>query len=109
MNTNMMELNMNETELVNGGIEWGKIFKEAAWGVGIGAACGAGVGALKDLQGSCLGRRDRCCVRSRRRSFLRPGGPGHRRRGRRSGCRCCQHGGSRDRLQMMAYHEPEIN
>ena len=46
MNTNMMELNMNEMELVNGGIEWGKIFKEAAWGVGIGAACGAGVGRL---------------------------------------------------------------
>jgi hypothetical protein len=45
MNTNTMELNMNEMELVNGGIEWGKIFKEAAWGVGIGAACGAGVGA----------------------------------------------------------------
>ena len=46
MNTNMMELNMNEMELVNGGIEWGKIFKEAAWGVGIGAGIGAGAGAF---------------------------------------------------------------
>ena len=46
MNTNTMELNLNEMEQVNGGIEWGKIFKEAAWGVGIGAACGAGVGRL---------------------------------------------------------------
>ncbi len=42
----MMELNMNEMELVNGGIEWGKILKEAAWGIGIGAAHGAGVGAF---------------------------------------------------------------
>ena len=46
MNTNMMELNLNEMELVNGGIEWGKIFKEAAWGLGIGAGIGAGVGAV---------------------------------------------------------------
>ena len=46
MNTNMMELNMNEMELANGGIEWGKILKEAALGIGIGAASGAGVGAV---------------------------------------------------------------
>ena len=47
MNTNMMELNMNEMELVNGGIEWGKIFKEAAWGVGIGAVV---VGAANTVE-----------------------------------------------------------
>ena len=55
MNTNMMELNMNEMELVNGGIEWGKIFKEAAWGVGIGAACGSAVGAFFGPVGLAIG------------------------------------------------------
>ena len=55
MNTNMMELNMNEMKMVNGGIEWGKIFKEAAWGAGIGAACGAGVGAFFGPVGLAIG------------------------------------------------------
>ena len=55
MNTNTMELNMNEMELVNGGIEWGKIFKEAAWGIGIGAASGAGVGAFFGPVGLAIG------------------------------------------------------
>ena len=55
MNTNMMELNMNEMELVNGGIEWGKIFKEAAWGAGIGAGCGAAAGAFFGPVGLAIG------------------------------------------------------
>ena len=55
MNTNMMELNMNEMELANGGIEWGKILKEAAWGVGIGAACGSAVGAFFGPVGLAIG------------------------------------------------------
>ena len=55
MNTYMMELNMNEMELVNGGIEWGKILKEAAWGVGIGAGIGAGAGAFFGPVGVAIG------------------------------------------------------
>ena len=55
MNTNMMELNMNELELVNGGIEWGKILKEAAWGIGIGAASGVAVGAFAGPIGAAIG------------------------------------------------------
>ena len=55
MNTNMMELNMNEMEMVNGGIAWGKIFKEAAWGAGIGAGCGAAVGAFFGPVGLAIG------------------------------------------------------
>ena len=55
MNTNMMELNMNEMETVNGGIEWGKILKEAAWGAGIGAGCGAAAGAFFGPVGLAIG------------------------------------------------------
>ena len=55
MNTNMMELNMNEMERINGGIEWGKILKEAAWGAGIGAGCGAAAGAFFGPVGLAIG------------------------------------------------------
>ena len=41
MNNNMMELNMNEMEKVNGGFDW---VKAVVWGP-VGATVGAGVGA----------------------------------------------------------------
>ena len=44
MNTNMMELNMNEMELVNGGSHMGKKLETIARMAGAGAEGGAGVG-----------------------------------------------------------------
>ena len=41
MNNNMMELNLNEMEKVNGGFDW---VKAVVWGT-VGATVGAGVGA----------------------------------------------------------------
>ena len=41
MNNNMMELNLNEMEKVNGGFDWEKA---VVWGT-VGATVGAGVGA----------------------------------------------------------------
>ena len=41
MNTNTMELNLNEMEMVNGGFDW---VKAVVWGT-VGATVGAGVGA----------------------------------------------------------------
>ena len=41
MNTNTMELNLNEMEVVNGGFDW---VKTVVWGA-VGATVGAGIGA----------------------------------------------------------------
>ena len=55
MYTNRTEMTMDELEMVNGGLELGKILKEAAWGIGIGAAYGAGVGAFIGPVGVAIG------------------------------------------------------
>ena len=42
MNTNMKELNMNEMELANGGVDWARVFG-FSWMSGMGAAALASV------------------------------------------------------------------
>lgn len=54
MDTNMMELTMDEMALIDGG-DWMQFLKKAAWNIGIGAACGAAGGAFAGPVGAALG------------------------------------------------------
>ena len=49
MNNNMMELNMNEMELVNGGFDWVKTVVWGAVGTVVGAGIGASVGGIPGM------------------------------------------------------------
>lgn len=52
MNNNMMELNMEQMEMINGGWDW---FKTVFWGT-VGAVAGAGIGAqVGGIPGAVVG------------------------------------------------------
>jgi len=53
MNTNTMELNLDEMEMVNGGWNWKNFFETAGVGGTIGALCGTVVGIATGPVGWC--------------------------------------------------------